>query len=175
MKKWYFVHVNTGFEKKVKIAIEERAKQFNLQDKIGRIIVPTENIVEIVKGEKRTTTRNLYPGYILVELELTDETKFLIQTTPKVTGFVGGNKPIPLSDEEAQKIITQIEESSHRPTPKYHFEKGEQVIVTEGPFTNFHGIVDEVKPDKGKVTVLVSIFGRSTPVELDFSNVQKVS
>lgn len=173
--KWYIIQAYTGFEKKVKASIEERAKQYNLESKIGRIVVPTENIVEIVKGEKRTTTRNIYPGYVLIQVDLDDEVRHLVETTPKVSGFIGGNTPIPLSDVEANKIISQMEETSARPVPKYQFEKGEQVIVTEGPFTNFHGIVDEVKPDKGKLSVLVSIFGRSTPVELDFSSVQKVS
>jgi transcriptional antiterminator NusG len=172
--KWYILQVHTGFEKKVKVSIEERSKQENLTAKIGKIVVPTENIVEIVKGAKKTSSRNVYPGYVLIQLDVDDEVRYLVESTPKVSGFIGGDKPTPLSDAEANKIINQMEESNLRPVPKYHFEKGEQVIVTDGPFANFHGLVDDVKPDKGKVSVLVSIFGRSTPVELDFSNVQKV-
>jgi len=172
--KWYILQVHTGFEKKVKASIEERAKQDNLSTKVGRIVVPTENIVEIIKGAKKTSSRNVYPGYVLIQLDVDDEVRYLVESTPKVSSFIGGEKPTPLSDAEANKIINQMEESNLRPVPKYHFDKGEQVIVTEGPFANFHGIVDDVKPDKGKVSVLVSIFGRSTPVELDFSNVQKV-
>jgi transcriptional antiterminator NusG len=174
--KWYILQVHTGFEKKVKASIEERSKQDNLQTQIGKVVVPTENTVEIVKGVKKTSSRNVYPGYVLIQMDFNDETWHLIQETPKVSGFIGGqDNPTPLSDADANKIISQMEESSLRPVPKYHFEKGEQVIVTEGPFANFHGLVDEVKPDKGKVSVLVSIFGRSTPVELEFSHVQKVS
>jgi transcriptional antiterminator NusG len=132
--------------------------------------------VEVVKGERRTSARKVYPGYILVKMEFNKETWHLVQDTPKVTGFVGGqHNPVPLPDHEAEKILRQMEERSLHPRPKYDYEPGEKVIVTEGPFANFTGVVEEVKPEKGKVRVLVSIFGRSTPVELEFGHIQKVS
>ncbi len=172
--KWYIVHTYSGYENKVKAALEERIKQYGLEDYFSEIIVPTEKVVEIVKGKKKTSSRKVYPGYILVKMELNNDTWHLVQDTPRVTGFVGGLKnPVPLSDEEAQKIIRQMEERELHPVPKYHFEKGDKVIVTEGPLANFHGVVEEVRPDKGKVKVMVSIFGRATPVELEFAHVQK--
>ncbi|HID98653.1 MAG TPA: transcription termination/antitermination protein NusG [Thermodesulfobacteriaceae bacterium] len=174
--KWYIVHTYSGFENKVKATLEERIKQHGMEELFSEIVVPTEKVVEIVKGEKRTSNRKVYPGYILVKMELNDDSWHLVQDTPKVTGFVGGlQNPVPLPEGEAEKIIQQMEERSLKPIPKYRFEKGDQVIVTEGPFANFNGIIDEVKPDKGKVRVLVSIFGRSTPVELEFGHVQKAS
>ncbi len=174
--KWYIVHTYSGFENKVKASLEERIKQKGLQDKFSGIIVPTEKVIEVVKGEKKTSSRKVYPGYILIKMEFNDETWHLVQNTPKVTGFVGGkNNPVPLPDKEAEKIIQQMEERAQKPRPKYDYEPGDKVIVTEGPFANFTGVVDEVKPDKGKVRVLVSIFGRSTPVELEFGHIQRAS
>ncbi|MBA2848506.1 transcription termination/antitermination protein NusG [Thermosulfuriphilus ammonigenes] len=172
--RWYIVHTYSGFEEKVKKALEERIKQFGKEEFFSEILVPTEKVIEIVKGEKRTTSRRFYPGYILVKMELNDETWHLVRNTPKVTGFVGGQKPIPLPEEEAQKIIDRVREGAVKPRPKYQFEPGDRVRVIEGPFANFHGVVDEVKPEKGKVRVLVSIFGRETPVELEFSHITKI-
>ncbi|OCC14999.1 Transcription antitermination protein NusG [Dissulfuribacter thermophilus] len=172
--KWYIVHTYSGFEQRVKAALQERIRQYGLQDKFSEIIVPTEKVIEVVGGQKRTASRKVFPGYILVKMELNNETWHLVQNTPRVTGFVGGkNTPVPLPDDEAEKIVKQMEERSQKPVPKYHFEKGDHVIVTEGPFANFHGVVDEVRPEKGKVRVMVSIFGRATPVELEFAHVQK--
>ncbi len=172
--KWYIVHTYSGYENKVKTALEERIRQHGMEDLFSDVVVPTEKVIEVVKGERRTSSRKVFPGYILVKMELNNDTWHLVQATPRVTGFVGGlQNPVPLSDAEADKILRQMEERSLHPVPKYHFERGDKVIVTEGPFTNFHGVIDEVKPDKGKVRVLVSIFGRSTPVELEFGHVQK--
>ncbi|NDY42333.1 transcription termination/antitermination protein NusG [Dissulfurirhabdus thermomarina] len=174
--KWYIVHTYSGFENKVKAALEERIKQHGLEQHFSRVVVPTEKVVEIVKGERRTSSRKVFPGYILVKMELNNETWHLVQDTPKVTGFIGSQEnPVSLPDEEAERIIQQMEERALKPVPKYDFQKGDQVTVTEGPFANFHGEVDEVKPEKGKVRVMVSIFGRATPVELEFAHVQKVS
>jgi len=172
--KWYIVHTYSGYEAKVKAALEERIEQYGLQDNFSQIVVPTEKVVEIVKGERRTSSRKVFPGYILIKMELNNNSWHLVQDTPRVTGFVGGmENPTPLSDEEAEKIIREMEERSQKPIPKYSYKKGDKVTVTEGPFANFHGVVEEVKPEKGKVRVLVSIFGRSTPVELEFGHVQK--
>lgn len=173
-KQWYIVHTYSGFENKVKLAIEERVKAEGRQDYFGQILVPIEKVIELVKGQRRSSSRKFYPGYILVQMELNDETWHLVRHTPKVTGFIGSQeRPIPLSDSEAEGIILQMEEGAQKPKPKYRFEKGDEVRVVEGPFANFNGIVDEVMPDKGKVRVLVSIFGRSTPVELDFVQVNR--
>lgn len=171
---WYVVHTYSGFEQKAKKALEEKVKSLGKQDLIQEVLVPSENVVEMKKGVKKTTSRKIFPGYILVRMELTDETWQVIKGIPKVTGFVGGAKNPPVvPDEEVQRITQQISEGTLRPKPKVTFEKGESIRVIDGPFTNFNGIVDEVKPEKGKVKVLVSIFGRSTPVELDFIQVEK--
>jgi len=171
---WYVVHTYSGFEQKAKKALEEKVKSLGKQDLIQEVLVPSENVVEMKKGVKKTTSRKIFPGYILVRMELTDETWQVIKGIPKVTGFVGGAKNPPVvPDEEVQRITQQISEGTLRPKPKVTFEKGESIRVVDGPFTNFNGIVDEVKPEKGKVKVLVSIFGRSTPVELDFIQVEK--
>ncbi len=172
--KWYIVHTYSGFEHKVKASIEERIKQHGMEEYFSDIVVPMEKVVEILGGERRTSSRKVFPGYILVHMELNDKSWHLVQDTPKVTGFIGGLKnPVPLSDEEAEHIIRQMEERELKPVPKYSFEKGDHVTVTEGPFANFNGVVDKVSPEKGKIRVLVSIFGRSTPVELEFGSVQK--
>lgn len=173
-KLWYIVHTYSGFEHKVKAALEERIKNEGKQDFFGQVLVPTEKVIELVKGQRRASSRKFYPGYILVQMELNDETWHLVRHTPKVTGFIGSQeRPIPLSDEEAETIIQQMQEGIQKPRPKYRFEKGDEVRVVDGPFANFNGVVDEVMPDKGKVRVLVSIFGRSTPVELDFVQVNR--
>ena len=173
-KQWYVVHTYSGYENRAKAGLEQRVKELGKEDFFGKILVPSEKVVEVVKGEKRTSSRKFFPGYLLVEMELTDETWYLVKNTPRVTGFVGGStKPTPISEEEVQKIIGQMEEGRIHPKPKFEFSKGEQVKVIDGPFSNFNGIVEDVNPDKGKLRVLVSIFGRSTPVELEFFQVEK--
>lgn len=174
-KKWYIVHTYSGFEQKVKTALEERIKAEGKGEYFGQILVPTEKVIELVKGQRKASSRKFYPGYILVQMELHDETWHLVRHTPKVTGFIGSqDRPIPLSDDEADAIILQVQEGIQKPRPKYRFEKGDEVRVVDGPFANFNGTVDEVMPEKGKVRVLVSIFGRSTPVELDFVQVNRM-
>jgi transcriptional antiterminator NusG len=172
--KWYVIHTYSGYENKVKQALQERIKIFRKEDSFSDILVPSERVIELFKGEKRTSSRNFFPGYIFIKMEMNDETWHIVKNTPKVTGFVGGrNEPSAISDEEMAEIIQQMEEGVLKPKPKFLFEKGDQVRVIDGPFTNFNGIVDEVKPEKGKLRVLVSIFGRATPVELDFIQVVK--
>ena len=173
--KWYVVHVYSGFENKVKRALEERIAVFPNKEKFGQILIPTEHVVELVKGKRKMSSRKFYPGYILVQMELDDETWHLVNSTAKVTGFLGGKtKPTPVSDEEAARIVAQIEAGKLKPQPKYLFDPGDEVRVIDGPFTNFNGTVDAVNPEKGKIRVLVSIFGRSTPVELEFVQVTKL-
>jgi transcriptional antiterminator NusG len=173
--KWYIVHTYSGFENRVKKNLEERIKILQQEDFFGTILVPTEQVVELKKGEKKTSSRKFYPGYILVRMYLNDATWHTVRNTAKVTGFVGGEvRPTPIPEEEAEKIIRQMEEGVSRPKPKYRFEEGDEVRVIDGPFSNFQGVVDEVKPEKEKLRVLISIFGRSTPVELDFIQVNKV-
>ncbi len=174
MKKWYVVHTYSGYEHKAKAALEERIKALGKQDLFGPILVPAEKVVELVKGRKKTSSRKFFPGYILVNMELNDETWHIVRSTPKVTGFVGsGTQPAPISDEEVREITEQMAEGAVRPKPKVQFEAGESVKVIDGPFQDFNGVVEEVKPDKGKLRVLISIFGRATPVELDFVQVEK--
>jgi len=173
--KWYIVHVYSGFENKVKLALEERIASFSNPEKFGEVIVPTEEIVELVKGKRKMSSRKFYPGYILIQMELDDETWHIVNNTAKVTGFLGGrDKPTPISDEEAEQIIQRMEAGKDKPQPKYFFESGDEIRVIDGPFKNFNGTVDEVNPEKGKIRVLVSIFGRSTPVELEFVQVTKL-
>jgi len=173
--KWYIVHTYSGFEHKVKKSLKERIKALGQEKFFGQILVPTEQVVELKKGQKKTSSRKFYPGYILVQMELNDETWHTVKDTAKVTGFVGGGvKPTPIPDEEAEKIIKQMEEGFTKPKPKYQFEEGDEVRVIDGPFSNFQGVVEEVKPDKEKLRVLITIFGRSTPVELDFIQVNKI-
>jgi transcription termination/antitermination protein NusG len=171
-KNWYVVHTYSGFEEKVKLAIEERTRIKGLEEKITRILIPTEKVIELRGKKKKETDRKFYPGYILVEMELNDDTWSLVKNTMRVTGFVGGAKPVPLSDEEIEVIIQQIERGP-APVVKAHFEKSENVRITDGPFTNFVGYVDEVDMDHGRLKVMVSIFGRQTSVELAFSQVEK--
>ena len=172
-KKWYGVHTYSGFENKVRLSLLERIKNMQLEDSFGEVLIPSETVVELKKGEKRTSSRKFFPGYILVNMELNDETWHVVKETSKVTGFVGGNNPVAIPDEEIQKITRRIEEGAEKPRPKVLFEVGETVRVIDGPFLNFSGVVEDVKPDKGKLRVMVSIFGRSTPVELEFMQVEK--
>jgi transcription termination/antitermination protein NusG len=172
--KWYIIHVYSGFENKVKSNLEERIASSSLAEKFGEIIVPTEQVVELVKGKRKTSNRKFYPGYILVSMDLDEDTWHLVKNTAKVTGFLGGrDRPVAITDEEAQQILNRMEAGKNKPQPKFYFETGDEVRVVDGPFTNFNGTVEEVNPEKGKVKVLVSIFGRSTPVELDFVQVAK--
>ena len=173
--KWYIVHVYSGFENKVKAALEERIATSSYPEKFGEVVVPTEEIVELVKGKRRTSSRKFYPGYIMVRMELDDQTWHIVNDTAKVTGFLGGRKkPTPISEAEAEQILNRMEAGKLKPQPKYFFESGDEIRVIDGPFTNFNGTVQEVNPEKGKIKVLVSIFGRSTPVELEFVQVQKI-
>jgi transcription termination/antitermination protein NusG len=174
-KKWYVVHTYSGYEHKAKAALEERARALKLQDKIGDILVPTERVQELGKGgQRKITSRKFFPGYIFVNMELDDETWHVIKNTPKVTGFVGhSTNPPEVPESEVREITQQMHEGALRPKPKVLFEAGEAVKVIDGPFQDFNGTVEEVRPDKGKVRVLISIFGRATPVELDFVQVEK--
>ncbi|MCR4287506.1 MAG: transcription termination/antitermination protein NusG [Deltaproteobacteria bacterium] len=173
-KKWYVVHTYSGYENRVKSTLEEKIKTSGKEGLFGEILVPTEKVVDMVKGVKRTTSRKFFPGYILINMELNDETWHMVKNTPKVTGFVGGQEAPPaVSDEEVRKIARQMEEGAVRPKPKVLFSRGENIRVIDGPFTNFAGIVEEVKPDKGKLKILVSIFSRATSVELEFGQVEK--
>jgi transcriptional antiterminator NusG len=159
-KQWYVVHTYSGYENRAKAGIEQRIKEMRKEDLFGEVLVPSEKVVEVVKGEKRTSSRKFFPGYILVQMELNEETWYLVKNTPKVTGFVGGaTNPTPISEDEVKKIIGQMEEGLVHPKPKFEFSKGEKVKVIDGPFSNFSGIVEDVNPDKGKLRVLVSIFG----------------
>jgi len=174
-KNWYAVHTYSGFEGKVKTSIEEKVKSLGLQEKISKILIPTEDVIEIKGGKRRVSTKKFYPGYILIEMEMDDETWHLVKGTPKVTGFVGGGtSPTPLTEEELRAIVQQIEIGATPPQVKVHFRKGDNVRIIDGPFTNFTGVVDDIDPEHGHLRVLVSIFGRQTPVELDFLQVEKV-
>jgi transcriptional antiterminator NusG len=173
--RWYVIHVYSGFEKKVAAAIREQAEQKSLSDHFEDILVPTEEVVEVKRGAKVSSERKIFPGYVLIKMDLDDETWHLVKNTAKVTGFLGGRgKPLPISDAEAARIIRQIEEGIERPKPSITFEIGEQVRVSDGPFTSFNGVVEEVDEEKSRVKVAVSIFGRATPVELEYSQVEKV-
>jgi transcriptional antiterminator NusG len=174
-KRWYVVHVYSGMEKSVHKAMLERIERAGLQTSFGQVLVPSEEVVESKGGQKSISERRIFPGYVLVEMELTDETWHVIKNTPRVTGFLGGsgNRPTPISEKEVAKILSQMEEGVERPRPKVLFEVGEMVRVKEGPFADFNGNVEEVNYEKSKVRVSVAIFGRSTPVELDFSQVEK--
>lgn len=171
-RNWYVVHTYSGFEEKVKISIEEKLDKQNLRERISRILIPTERVIELKGGKKKESDKKFYPGYILVEMELDDETWHLIRSTPRVTGFVGGAAPVPLSDEEVAVIMQQIEKAPV-PQVKTQFQKGEGVRIIDGPFTNFIGSVDDVDLDHARLCVMVSIFGRQTPVELNFFQVEK--
>lgn len=175
-KRWYVVHVYSGMEKSVHRALLERIERAGLQDQFGQILVPSEEVLEVKGGKKSITERRIFPGYVLVEMDLTDETWHLVKNTNRVTGFLGGsgNRPAPISAKEVEKILSQMEEGVEKPKPKILFEVGETVRVKEGPFADFNGTVEDVNYEKSKVRVSVTIFGRATPVELDFSQVEKI-
>lgn len=173
--RWYVVHAYSGFEKKVKQGLEERVELHGLQEKFGRILVPVEEVVEMRAGQKRKSERKFFPGYVLVEMELDDDTWHLVKETPRVLGFIGGkaDKPSPITEAEAMAILQRVEDGVDKPRPKTLFEPGEMVRVIDGPFNDFNGVVEEVNYEKSRVQVAVLIFGRSTPVELEFSQVEK--
>ena len=174
-KQWYIIHTYSGFEKKVKESLESRVAAFGLQEKIGRMMIPTEDVVEVRGGKKLISSRMLYPGYVLVEMEMNDELWHAVKATPRVTGFVGGgNMPVPLTADEVNAVLYRQATSADRPRPKLNFEKNENVRINDGPFANFSGKVDEVNPERNTLRVMVTIFGRSTPVELDFLQVEKI-
>lgn len=174
-KRWYVVHTYSQFEKSVQRALQERIVREGMQDLFGQILVPVEEVVELKSGQKSISERKFFPGYVLVEMEMTDETWHLVKNTPKVTGFLGGSamKPTPISQKEVDNILSQMQAGVEKPRPKILFEVGESVRVKEGPFTDFHGVVEDVNYDKNKLRVAVAIFGRSTPVELNFGQVEK--
>ncbi len=174
-QKWYIIHTYSGFEQKVKNSILDRAKSMGMEHLISEVLVPTETVEEMVKGERKLSARKFYPGYVLVRMELTDESWHLVKDTPKVTGFVGSKtEPVAIPEAEAEKIITQIQEGILKPKPKIRFEPGDKVQVMDGPFTNFTGVVDEVRADRGRVKVMISVFGRPTPVELEFTQLERI-
>ncbi|HEC29676.1 MAG TPA: transcription termination/antitermination protein NusG [Gammaproteobacteria bacterium] len=173
--RWYVVHAYSNFENKVKLSLIERIKRLGMEDKFGEILVPTEEVVEMREGQQRRSERKFFPGYVLVHMEMDDDTWHLIKDTPKVLGFIGGtsDKPAPITDKEADSILQRVQEGVDKPKPKVLFEPGEVVRVTDGPFNDFNGVVEEVNYEKSKLVVAVLIFGRSTPVELNFSQVEK--
>ena len=174
-KRWYVVHAYSGFEKSVQRALTERIARHGMQDAFGRVLVPVEDVVELKAGQKSITERKFFPGYVLVEMEMNDETWHLVKSTPKVTGFVGGsaNKPTPISEKEVDKIMQQMQDGVEKPRPTVLFEPGEIVRVKDGPFTDFNGTVEQVNYEKNRLRVSVTIFGRATPVELEFGQVEK--
>jgi len=175
MKHWYVVHTQTGSEDKVKTSLESRITAEGVGELISKVIIPTEQVSEVRSGKKRISQRKFFPGYVLVEMELNEKSYLLIKTIPGVTGFIGlGRKPMPLPQKEVDSILKRTQDTQAKPSPKIVFEKGEQVRVTEGPFVNFNGTIDEIHPERGKLKVSVSIFGRSTPVELEYWQVEKV-
>lgn len=172
--RWYIVHTYSGFENRVEQTIREMMRTGQDGGAVAEVIIPTERIIELVRGEKKTFTRKFYPGYVMVRMVMTDQSWHLIQSIPKVTGFVGGkNRPAPMLDSEAERILTMMETRHEQPRPKFNFERGDEVRVIDGPFGGFNGVVEDVNFDKGKLRVSVSIFGRQTPVELDFVQVSK--
>ncbi len=174
-KRWYVVHAFSGYEKKVQNSLKERVELAGMQDKFGEIMVPTEEVVEMRAGQKRKSERKFFPGYVLVEMELDDDTWHLVKETPRVMGFIGGkaDKPAPITQKEADAILQRMEDSEEKPRPKTLFEPGEMVRVIDGPFNDFNGVVEEVNYEKSRIQVSVLIFGRSTPVELEFGQVEK--
>ncbi len=174
-QKWYIIHTYSGFEQKVRNTLLDRAKARGLEHLVTEVLVPTEMVEEMIKGERKITHRKFYPGYILVRMELNEESWHLVKDTPKVTGFVGSKtEPTAIPEEDAAKIIAQMQEGAAKPKPKVRFETGDKVQVIDGPFTNFTGVVDEVRPDRGRVRVMISVFGRPTPVELEFTQLEKI-
>ena len=173
--RWYVVHTYSGFENRVKISLQERVAAAGMQEYFSEILIPEEDVVELVSGEKKTSKRKFFPGYILVRMELSDETWHLVKNTPKVTGFIGSkDKPFPIADKDVDILQSRIDEGTLKPKPKFKFEVDDHVKIIDGPFTNFDGVIDEVRAEKGKLRVIVSIFGRQTPVELDFIQVTQV-
>jgi len=173
--RWYVVHTYSGFEGKVKASIEQQVAARNMADRVSEVLIPTEKVVELKKGKRKEALRKFFPGYLLVRMEISDDLWYLIKNTPKVTGFVGpGTRPTPIPDSEVAQVMQQVEEGVEKPKHRVHFVKGESVRIIDGPFTNFTGLVEEVKPDKGRLKVMVSIFGRPTPVDLEFLQVEKV-
>ena len=174
--KWYIIHAYSGFERKVKESLESRVQAFGLQDKIGKVLIPTESVTEVRGGKKYTSERMFYPGYVLVEMDMDDHVWHVVKATPRVTGFVGtGQQPTALSDEEVGHIVYKVADSREKPKLKVKFEKNDTVRISEGPFATFTGVVDEVNEDRETLKVMVTIFGRSTPVELEFGQVEKVA
>ena len=174
-KQWYVIHTYSGFERKVKLSIEEQFGHSSYGDRFDEVVIPTEEVVEVRKGKKKVSSRKFFPGYILISVDMNQDIWYMIKNTPKVTGFLGSSAdPVPLSGEEVKVIMDQIKGESARPKPKFSFEKGESVRVIDGPFLNFNGVVEDVNQDKGKVRVMVSIFGRATPVELEFPQIERV-
>lgn len=175
-KRWYVVHAYSGMEKSVRRALLERVERMGMKDRFGEILVPTEEVVEVKAGQKSVTERRFFPGYVLVEMEMTDETWHLVRNTPKITGFIGGksNRPTPIPQHEIDKLLQQMQDGVDKPRPKVSYEVGELVRIKEGPFADFNGNVEEVNYEKSRLRVLVTIFGRSTPVELEFGQVEKV-
>jgi transcriptional antiterminator NusG len=173
--RWYVVHAYSNYENKVKLALEERIKREGMEEYFGKILVPTEEVVEMRMGQQRKSERKFYPGYVLVQMELTDEAWHMVRQTPRVLGFIGGtsDRPAPISEKEADAILNRVEEGVNKPKPKVLFEVGEVVRVVDGPFNDFNGVVEDVNYEKSKLTVSVQIFGRTTPVELEFSQVVK--
>ena len=173
--KWYILHAYSGFERKVKESLESRIQAFGLESKFGRIMIPTEAVIETVNGKKKTVERVFLPGYVLIEMELDNQIWHIIKETPRVTGFLGtGDKPVALSEEEISSLLNRSDEAKEKPRQKIRFEKNESVRINDGPFANFNGIVDEVNEDRETLKVMVTIFGRSTPVELEFGKVEKI-
>lgn len=180
-KKWYVVHTYSGYENKVKEMLEERIKAYKMEDLFGDILIPTEDIEEIIRGKKgdkqvKKSTRKFFPGYLLLQVDMNNETWHLVRNTPRVTGFIGGKtKPIPIPDDGVDELISKIKDGKLRPKMLMNFDKGDDVVIVEGPFSNFNGVVEEAKPEKMRLKVLVSIFGRQTPIELEYSQVKKVN
>src|SRR6185369_5008842 len=171
--KWFVGHTYSGHENKARLSLQERVKQMNMDTSFGQILIPTESVLEMKAGQRRTTTRKFYPGYMFVQMALNEGTYHLVKNTPKITGFLGGTNPLPVPEKDIAAINNQMSEGAVKPKPRVSFEEGENVRVIDGPFANFSGIVEEVKAEKQKVRVRVSIFGRATPVELDFAQVEK--
>lgn len=173
--RWYVVHAYSGFENQVKRSLEERVARSGMEDKFGEILVPTEEVVEMREGQKRSTSRKFFPGYVLVQMDMDDETWHLVKDVPRVMGFIGGtsDRPAPISEKEAMQILDRVQEGAEKPRPKVLFEAGEVVRITDGPFNDFNGVVEEVDYEKSRLRVAVLIFGRSTPVDLEFGQVEK--
>lgn len=172
---WYVIHTYSGCEQKVKINLEEQLERSDLKDKVAKIMIPTEDIIEVKRGKRKISSRKCYPGYIFIEMDMDEDMWYMVKNIPKVTGFLGGkNKPAPISEEEVNRLIEQLKSDTVKPKPKVMYIHGENVRVIDGPFTNFNGVIEDINPERGKLKVMVSIFGRSTPVELEFTQVEKV-